>query len=117
MFPTVYGMVYPRTGALLFAFSQSPPTAAVVVKAPAVAPNITGAENLNTYFPMKIPEKVEIAVTIIPAKKKLNPELCNPSTNPGPALIPTTATKAAKPTLLKNQVAPDGIRPIVGRRE
>ena len=82
--------MYPRTGALLFAFSQSPPTAAVVVKAPAVAPNITGAENLNTYLPRKIPEKVEIAVTIIPAKKKLNPELCNPSTNPGPALIPRT---------------------------
>ena len=93
------------------------PMAAVVVNAPAVAPNVMGALNLKTYFPRRIPAKVGIMVTITPAKKKLIPDVCNPETNPGHALIPTTATKAAKPTLLKNQAVPLGIRPIVGRRE
>ena len=117
MLPTAYGTVYPSTGALLFAFSQIAPIAAVVVNAPAVAPSVMGALNLKTYFPNKIPANVGMIVTMTPAQKKLIPDVFNPETKPGPALIPTTATNAASPTLLKNQAVLEGIRPMVGRRE
>lgn len=101
--------MYPRTGALLLAFSQIAPIAAVVVIAPAQAPNIIGAFHLKIYLPINIPTIIGIVVTTIPASKKLTPEVFNPDTKPGQALIPTTATNAANPTLLKNHAVPSGI--------
>lgn len=72
---------------------------------------------MNTYLPRNIPTIIGTVVTIIPANKKLNPELLSPNTNPCPTSIATTEMNAASPTLLENQTAPSGTCPMLGLLE
>src|SRR4051812_805435 len=65
------------------------------------------------YLPTKSPTINGSVVTTMPAKNNPNPLLFNPATNPGPALIPTTAMKAFNPTLLNTHNAGAGILPNV----
>lgn len=75
VFPTAYVTVYPKAGVSLSTASWMAPNAAVVVRAPAVHPNISAGWNLKRYFPISMPTIRGMEVASAPTMNRLSPLL------------------------------------------
>ena len=104
-------------GTWLLACSQTMPSAAVVVRAPAQAPNRIAGSKRKIHLPMNIDRINGTDVAKMPHMNRLTPWVRRPLTNPGPAEMPTMAMKTLSPTEFMNHTVEDGIRPKNGRVE
>src|SRR6516225_893499 len=88
--------------------------AAVVVRAPAVQPNVNAGWNLKIYLPRSTPNNKGMVVAATPTTKSIGPTCSKPFTKLGPEDIPTTAIKVLRPILLKTHIAGSGKFPNTG---
>ena len=58
-----------------------------------------------------------VTATMNPTRSRLGPICLRPATKLGPALMPTTPMKTARPMVSNTQSAGSGMRPKVGRTE
>src|SRR4026209_1024519 len=90
------------------------PSAAVVVRAPARAPNRIAGSKRKVNLPMSIARINGTEVAKMPHRNRLRPWVFSPLTNPGPAEMPTTAMNTFRPTEFMNHTVEDGRRPKNG---
>src|SRR4026208_2578359 len=90
------------------------PSAAVVVRAPAQAPNRIAGSKRKMNLPMSIARINGTEAAKIAHRNRLRPWVLSPLTNPGPAEMPTTAMNTFRPTEFMNHTVEDGMRPKNG---